>query len=172
MPHETGGRSFDELARELAAGTVSRRKALRLMGAALVGGALASFPGAVWAARGGNSACVRTCKAQETPGKGRGQRISAAAKGEGCAPGSSCEDVPFDFECPENSKGVQICLDVEGEAVVEGVCCPHETSSGATCVANICTGTIDCVCCPLGAPCPCLQFDLTDPCISPALGCQ
>ncbi len=37
--------SFDELAKGLAAGTVSRGKALRLMGAALVGGVLASLPG-------------------------------------------------------------------------------------------------------------------------------
>ena len=40
--------SFDELAKGLASGAVSRRRALRLMGAALVGGALASFPGAAW----------------------------------------------------------------------------------------------------------------------------
>ena len=43
--------SFDTLAKELANGTVSRGKALRLMGAALVGGALASIPGVAWAAR-------------------------------------------------------------------------------------------------------------------------
>jgi hypothetical protein len=62
MTHEARERPFDELARGLAAGTVSRRKALRLMGAALVGGALASFPGAAWAAKGGNSACAKYCK--------------------------------------------------------------------------------------------------------------
>ena len=37
--------SFDDLAKGLSSGTVSRGKALRLMGAALVGGALASTPG-------------------------------------------------------------------------------------------------------------------------------
>jgi hypothetical protein len=37
--------SFDELARGLASGSVSRRKALRLMGAALLGSTLASIPG-------------------------------------------------------------------------------------------------------------------------------
>jgi hypothetical protein len=42
--------SFDELARGLASGSVSRRKALGLMGAALVGGVLASIPGVVEAA--------------------------------------------------------------------------------------------------------------------------
>jgi hypothetical protein len=40
---ETPNRSFDELARGLASGEFSRRKALKLMGAALVGGTLASL---------------------------------------------------------------------------------------------------------------------------------
>ena len=44
MTPEARERSFDELARGLASGEVSRSKALRLMGAALVGGALASVP--------------------------------------------------------------------------------------------------------------------------------
>jgi hypothetical protein len=43
-PQEAREHSFDELARGLASGTLSRGKALRLMGAALVGGALASLP--------------------------------------------------------------------------------------------------------------------------------
>ena len=42
MVRETRERSFDELTRALASGSISRRKALRLMGAALVGGTLAS----------------------------------------------------------------------------------------------------------------------------------
>src|SRR5215208_7101248 len=41
--------SFDELARGLSNGTLSRRRALRMLGAALVGGALASIPGVAWA---------------------------------------------------------------------------------------------------------------------------
>jgi hypothetical protein len=41
--------SLDNLARGLATGTVSRGKALRLLGAALLGGALASVPGFAWA---------------------------------------------------------------------------------------------------------------------------
>ena len=40
--------SFNELAKELASVDCSRGKALRIMGAALVGGALASLPGAAW----------------------------------------------------------------------------------------------------------------------------
>jgi hypothetical protein len=44
MTREAGERSFDELASGLASGTLSRGKALRLLGAALVGGALAFTP--------------------------------------------------------------------------------------------------------------------------------
>ena len=42
--------SFDALAKGLANGTVSRRKALRMFGAVLVGGTLASIPGVAFAA--------------------------------------------------------------------------------------------------------------------------
>jgi hypothetical protein len=42
VSQDTSNHSFDELARELASGSITRGKALRLMGAALVGGALGS----------------------------------------------------------------------------------------------------------------------------------
>jgi hypothetical protein len=43
---ETGANSFDELARGLADGTISRRRALKLVGGAILGaGTLALFPG-------------------------------------------------------------------------------------------------------------------------------
>jgi hypothetical protein len=45
MSPEARDHSLDELARGLASGNLSRRKALKLMGATLVGGALASIPG-------------------------------------------------------------------------------------------------------------------------------
>jgi hypothetical protein len=64
MSPETRERSFDELAIRLASGSVSRRKALRMMGAALVGGAMASIPGMAWAAKGGGggkSSCAKYC---------------------------------------------------------------------------------------------------------------
>jgi hypothetical protein len=44
------GSSFDELAKGLATGTISRGRALKMLGAALVGASLASIPGAAWAA--------------------------------------------------------------------------------------------------------------------------
>jgi hypothetical protein len=82
-PNSAGGAtSFDELAKGLASGTLSRGKALRLLGAALIGGAFASMPGVAWAAKGGNSECVRCCKETFGPGRERGQCISAGARGD------------------------------------------------------------------------------------------
>jgi hypothetical protein len=43
--------SFDALAKGFAEGKLSRRKALRMLGGALVGGMLASVPGGAWAAK-------------------------------------------------------------------------------------------------------------------------
>src|SRR5215211_1888668 len=47
----TSERSFDELAKGFANGELSRRKALRMLGGALVEGMLASVPGAAWAVK-------------------------------------------------------------------------------------------------------------------------
>ena len=45
MSQDTSNHSFDELTRGLASGSISRGRALRLMGAALVGGTLGSLGG-------------------------------------------------------------------------------------------------------------------------------
>ena len=55
MNEQRRASSFDELARGLASGEVSRRKAFGLLGAALLGGTLASIPGAAWATHRGRS---------------------------------------------------------------------------------------------------------------------
>jgi hypothetical protein len=49
MATQTTERSLDDLAKGLASGTLSRGKAIRWMGGALLGAALASFPGVAWA---------------------------------------------------------------------------------------------------------------------------
>jgi hypothetical protein len=49
FPQKRISDGLDEVAKGLAAGTISRRKALRLIGGTLVGGALASIPGVAWA---------------------------------------------------------------------------------------------------------------------------
>jgi hypothetical protein len=70
MATETREHSFDELAKGLASGTLSRGKAIRWMGGALLGAALASFPGVAWAndcrrlgreCRRDSQCCSRNC---------------------------------------------------------------------------------------------------------------
>jgi hypothetical protein len=107
--------SLDELAKGLASGTISRGKALRLMGSALVGGALASVPGVAWATPGGNNACAQFCK-EVFPigGPERGECISAAAQGQGLC-----------FECGPKAADTMRMLCGQ-------VCC----ASGETCSDN------------------------------------
>jgi len=73
--------SFDELARGLANGTMSRRQALRWMGGAIAGAVLASIPGMALAQ--GDSDCAHCCKTTFPPGPERGRCISACARGRG-----------------------------------------------------------------------------------------
>jgi hypothetical protein len=70
MSEPRGEHSLDELAKGLATGTFSRGKALRWMGGALLGAALASFPGVAWAndcrrlgreCRRDSQCCSRNC---------------------------------------------------------------------------------------------------------------
>jgi hypothetical protein len=93
MARETGASSsLDELAVGLASGTLSRGKALKLMGAALVGGALASFPGAAWAAKGGGggkSACAKYCQSL-FPGDTAAQEECTAQGAKGTGPCFAC----------------------------------------------------------------------------------
>jgi len=145
--------SFDGLAKGLAQGTLSRRKALRLVGGALLGGVMASIPRVAWAANGGNSACAKFCKERFPPGRERGQCISAAAHGEGpcfdgngggtgctsvggSCPGGFCTYLggvfgeqgivvccPFERECEEGGAG-RCCP--EGDTCTDFGCCPPE----------------------------------------------
>jgi hypothetical protein len=84
MFDEPRERSFDALARGLASGEVSRGKALRLMGAALVGGALASLGGV-----GGAAAAPSACKEYGKP-----CRTDAACCSGTCANGTCSVNCP------------------------------------------------------------------------------
>ena len=127
--------SLDELSKGLASGDVSRRRALRLLGGALVGGALASLPGVAWAQGGGNSACVRCCKRAFEPGEkitvrgrersARGYCISQSAKNRECY--VPCED-NGNGDCPY---GEELC---GGECVLK---CPEgQVRDFSTCVCG------------------------------------
>jgi hypothetical protein len=101
--------SLDELAKGLASGTISRSRALKLLGGALLGSVIASIPGVAWAANGGNSACAKFCRDNFPPGRERGQCISAAAHGQG----------PCFEECS-----------FAGEPCPGGTCVPQSPSTG------------------------------------------
>ena len=138
MSPEARDRSFDELARGLASGEFSRRKALRLMGGTLVGAAVASVPGLAWAAPGGNSACAQFCTANFPPGPQRRQCTSQGARGGGpcyeCTPGIGPGPNFVPPDCPGGDFNTETC---ECGAVMEcarsedlcagAFCCPNST---------------------------------------------
>jgi hypothetical protein len=126
--------SLDELAKGLATGTLSRGKALRLMGAALVGGALASIPGIALAkpkpegAKCNHNHQCASGQCVELPE--RGVRVCAAA-GPICPPG--CPGLPQCACDTDLITGDPVCISpvvalrpgdctacLEGEVCVEG----------------------------------------------------
>ncbi len=140
--------SLDELAKGLASGTISRRKALGLMSSALLGSALASIPGVAWAAKSGNSACAKFCKQNFPPGRERGQCISAGGRGEGpcfddggggdgcTTPGASCLD---EF----GGTGICCCgFDPDTGETTNCVCCAR--SGTEVCGIDVATGEALC----------------------------
>src|ERR671921_1473702 len=125
--------SFDELARGLADGSITRGKALRLMGAALVGGALASFPGTAWAAKGGGggkSSCAKYCNTLY-PGDTAAQETCTSQGAKGTGP---C------FACGGPGKPAPTCTTNETLNTTTCQCedCTPGTpcGTGGTCVAN------------------------------------
>ena|SRR5215217_2242226 len=115
-------RSFDALARGLANGSISRRKALRMLGAALVGGAVASIPGMGWLA--GDSG-----GAQAAPGGS-----TCSNEGQSCVAQKCCQGL--------------VCIGQSGNKV----CCPKSRACGSLCCATGQTCLANNVCggCPPG----------------------
>jgi hypothetical protein len=122
-------RSFDALAKGLANGSVSRRKALKLMGGALLGGVLASIPGVALAApqpgkgpcQPGQFQCGKKCCPSEASCV-RGECVCPAPK---TVVGGACV-------CPTNTT----CTSSGGtlNANCECVCPTHKTLVGGACV--------------------------------------
>jgi hypothetical protein len=103
VSQETTNRYFDELASGLASGTLSRGKALKLMGAALVGGTLASL--------GIREASADLCKPNGKTCKKNSQCCSGFCDEDSdtCAPPPECQ---VNSDCDDfNVCTADVCLD-------------------------------------------------------------
>src|SRR5215217_8274600 len=95
--------SLDELAKGLANGTLSRGKALRLVGGALLGAALGSIPGVAWAddrCSEGQTRCGDRCVNLLTNERHCGSCSNRCAEGEECVSGVCQGGEPI---CTSNS---------------------------------------------------------------------
>jgi hypothetical protein len=158
MAPEAREHSFDELARGLASGTLSRGRALRLMGAALVGGTLTSFGiGGVAAADDECKPTAKKCKKNKQccSGNCSGGTCAACPSGQvlcngscvstGCSEGqvfdpASCACVT---QCVPNQR---VCTAdtpcCSGDICANGRCC---TELGGTCTfSSQCCGNLSC----------------------------
>lgn len=136
---------FDDVSKTVAGG-LSRRAALRRIGATLAGALLASVAGQRAAARegdNGNSACAHFCQ-ELPPGKARGRCVSEAAQGD---PAGFCA------RCAANVG--RICGDVRRRVCCDPtqgeVCCPTQARC-LSCTRPRIPDAANCTCgCPLGS---------------------
>jgi hypothetical protein len=112
VSQETTNRHFDKLASGLASGSISRGKAFRLMGIALLGGTLASL------GIGGEAAADEECKPTGKKCRKNHQCCSGICEGGACAP--ACQD---ENDCPANQCQQATCTN--GVCGVENL--PNET---------------------------------------------
>ena len=127
MSPEARERSFDELARGLASGSISRGRALRLMGAALVGGALGSVGiGEAAAAPIGCKAEGKKCKknTQCCSGNCAGGTCAAACVSDGgaCTDNTDC--------CSDNCDSSGFCFPSAGGTTNVSCHCADASGSG------------------------------------------
>src|SRR5215218_4308026 len=115
----TTDRSFDDLTRDLATGTMSRPQMLKWIGKALFGAALFSIPGVAWAA----------------PPSGRG-RVLVGEQGCPQAGQSNCRGSCVFLSSDPNNCGACGNICAGGTSCSNGTClCPTEsqTNCGGTC---------------------------------------
>jgi hypothetical protein len=153
-------RSFDELAKGLANGKLSRRGMLGMLGGALLGGALASIPGVARAAKPGCASGV-TCKGKCCPvgatcAKGAGggctcptgqtvcsgQCVSLTTNqncgscGNACSGGKTCQSGAC--ACPQGQTACGgVCRDLATDVANCGQC-GNACAQGASCVGGQC----------------------------------
>ena len=138
MSQQTTNQSLDELAKGLATGTLSRGKAIRWMGGALLGAALASFPGVAWAndckrlgreCRRDSQCCSKNCIRRGD------DKVCACPEGK-----TRCKDRCVNLKTNERHCGECFNRCDEGEECVRGECggsppiCPPEEANCCTCV--------------------------------------
>jgi hypothetical protein len=165
VSQQTTNRYFDELASGLASGSISRGKALRLMGAALVGGTLGSLGI-------GEAAADDLCKPegkkcrkdkQCCSGKCEGRTCAAGCVSDGgtCANGSEC----CSGKC-KSSTCVASCIPPSAISCdpVNRESCPGGIVGGCVCVGEADSGVGYCstagssMPCSTSCDCPAGQF--------------
>jgi len=148
--------SFDELAKGLATGAVSRRKALRWMGGALVGAAFASVPRVAWAdddrCPEGQTRCGERCVNLQTNERHCGSCSNRCRSTQTCCKGRCVNLQTNERHCGSCSNRCP-----EGQECMAGVCqCPGggEFYEGYNpeCKANEFFNTTTCKCEPTTCP--------------------
>ncbi len=123
--------SLDELAKGLASGTVSRGKAIRWMGGALLGAALASVPGVAWAndcrrlgreCRRDSQCCSRNCVRRGD------DKVCGCPEGQ-----TRCKDRCVNLKTNENHCGECFNRCEEGQECVKGMCSGGEPICNPPC---------------------------------------
>jgi hypothetical protein len=145
VSQETANRTFDELARALASGSISRGKALRLMGGLLVGGALASVPGVAWAGDDrcpeGQTRCGDRCVNLKTNERHCGSCRNRCRSTQTCC-GGRCVNLQ------RNERHCGSCFNRcdEGEQCVDGMCavaCISDGNGPCADPSECCSGNCD-----------------------------
>src|SRR5215208_1140973 len=170
MSEQTQERSLDQLARALASGSLSRGKALRLMGGLLLGGTLGSLPGVAWAndddrCPEGQTRCGERCVNLRFNERHCGSCFNRGRSTQTCCNGR-CVNLQ------RNERHCGSCFNpcAEGEECVDGMCGQACVSNGGTCTGGTqcCSGNCsNGSCCPSGyvglsnGGCakPCTSFD-------------
>jgi hypothetical protein len=130
MSPEARGRAFDALATEMASGTLSRGKAIKLLGAALVGGTLGSL------GFGGVAAADDLCKPNDKKCKKPAQCCSGNCSGGKCAcqqEGGSCGN---NSQCCSGNCQNNSCLPPTGPNLTGCLC--QDTTFQTTCTSLAC----------------------------------
>jgi hypothetical protein len=180
MATQTTERSLDELAKGLATGTLSRGKAIRWMGGALLGAALASLPGVAWAnddcrrlgreCRRDSQCCSRNCIRR------RDDKVCGCPEGQ-----DRCNDRCVNLDRNENHCGECFNSCAEGQECVRGECgggepiCDPPCPAGGECVeagpgVTVCYPVCDPPCTP-GTVCRFDQDGTTTYCVCGQGGC-